>query len=640
MQHIKVKHTTILLLLVIIVAAFLRFYQYGTWSLSNDELSALSRLQFDNFSDLIEHGVKRIDFHPAGVQVFLWYWVKLFGNDVWVVRLPFVIFGILSVYFIFLIGKRWFNQTVGLLAAATFTVLQYPILYSQLARPYSPGLLFSLVTVWFWTKIIFDQKKHLVNYIGFSLFAAFTAYTHHYSFLFIVLLGLSGLLFLRGKDLWKYLAAGLAVGILYLPHLPVFMYQFGIGGVGGAEGWLGKPEPGWILDYLKYAFNSSWLSFLIVIGLGLIGFIINPIKKFSNFQWLAIGWFLASFLIGYFYSIFRNPILQFSILLFVFPFLILFIYSFYTDRASKITRVLVPAIMLFGSQQLVQVNDFYNHQYFGEFKDVAKKIAEWNGEFGEENITNTVVVNNPFYIHYYLDKQMPGLEFAQYDNQGGSDFIELKRIVDNSSTPYFIHAWTKPCPPEIDDIILRKYPCKLSYTDYSGLSAVTLYGMDAMDSCKFSPEPLAVYTNDFEDGLIWGGNPANLDSTVSFEGKYSYSFDDVTEYGPAFEKRIADINGGEFSVIKVSLFAYASELLKDAPLVITIEDQKGGYVWAASRIENFVESDQWGQAFFTFEMPEVRSLDDKIKIYVWNAEKKRLNIDDIVVGFYGGYSDN
>jgi hypothetical protein len=631
----KISHTNVLLLLIMIVAAFLRFYHYGAWSLSNDELSALSRLQFDNFSELINQGVKFTDFHPAGVQVFLWSWVKLFGNGVWVVRLPFVVFGVLSVYFIFLIGKRWFNETVGLLAAATFAVLQYPVLYSQLARPYSPGLLFGLITVWFWTKIVFDKHKRFKDYAGFSVFAALSAYTHHYSFLFVLIVGISGLFFLKGKSLWRYILAGLSVGVLYLPHLDVFMYQFGIGGVGGEDGWLGKPGPHWIIGYIKYSVNGSWVSFSILIALGLTGYFISPEKKFTRFHWLSISWVVASFLIGYFYSVFRNPILQFSILLFSFPFAILFLFSFYTDKASKIVRVLVPALMLFGTQQIFQINHFYEQQHFGEFKDVAQKIANWNIEFGGEDVTNTIVVNNPFYIHYYLDEMKPGIEFAQHDNRGGKDFLALKKIVDESSTPYFIHAWTKPCPSEIDDIILRKYPCKLRHHDYSGLSAVTLYSVKTNDSCISPPGPLAIYTNNFEDGLIWGGSHANLDTTFYHQGVASYSFDENTEYGPAFQKRAGEINGGQFNRIKISVFVYSDDLLTDIPLVISIENEEGeNYIWAASKIENFVEPRRWDQAFFDFDVPEIISPKDKIKIYIWNAEGGSFNIDDFVVGFY------
>ena len=323
----KIKFDQIILLIILALAAFLRFYNYVGWSLSNDELSALARLQFDSFGEMITQGVMLGDFHPAGVQVFLWFWIKAFGNSVAAVRLPFIIFGIISVYFVFLIGKRWFSPSVGLFAASAMTFLQFSILYSQLARPYSPGLLFSLATVWFWTKIVFNEKRKFSEYAGFVVFAAFTAYSHHYSFLFAVIVGLSGFVFYRKIEWKNYLISALAVGVLYLPHLKIFLYQFGIGGVGGNDGWLGKPEPDWILGFLKYAFNDSWILLILMLAVFFWTIFLRK-SKFTAFHWLAISWFMTMFLVGYFYSIWRNPILQYSILLFSFPFLILFLFSF------------------------------------------------------------------------------------------------------------------------------------------------------------------------------------------------------------------------------------------------------------------------------------------------------------------------
>jgi hypothetical protein len=70
MAIMKKNRNYIILFLITLAAAFLRFYKLGDFSLSNDELSALNRLQFSNFHDLITKGVMP-DFHPALVQVFL-----------------------------------------------------------------------------------------------------------------------------------------------------------------------------------------------------------------------------------------------------------------------------------------------------------------------------------------------------------------------------------------------------------------------------------------------------------------------------------------------------------------------------------------------------------------------------------------
>ena len=641
MEKKTAKNTeSVLLILIIALAAFLRFYNYAGWSLSNDELSALNRLRYDSFGEMIRQGVMLGDFHPAGVQVFLYVLTGLFGNSVWVVRLPFVLFGIVSVYLVYLIGKRWFGVPTGLYAAAAMAFLQYPILYSQLARPYSPGLLFSLATVWFWTKIVFAQKKKIPDYVWFMIFATLTAYTHHYSFLFVLIVGISGLFFYRKLNLKYYLLSGLAVGLLYLPHLGIFLHQFGIGGIGGAEGWLAAPEPHWIIGYLKYAFNGSWLTVTIFIILFLGTFIFWFPRKITNFHCLSVSWFLVSFFIGYFYSIWRNPILQFSILLFSFPFLILFLFSFMGKNPDKWKVGILLAFLIFGTIQTVFINKFYKCQHFGEFKDVALKISQWNQKYGAENITNAIVVNGPFYIHYYLDEDYPGLKFAQYDNTGGNELLKLKKIVDAAQTPYFIHAWTKPCPNEIPDIIKTKYPCVLGEEKYTDvyfktiLSEVTLFAREISDSCLTTPKPLIVFEQTFETEDLWGGKPEQLDSSKFVFGKFSYKLDKTVEYGPAFTKKISEINGGNFNKIHIALWAFAPEPISNMPIVISIENaEKGGYIWASSHIENFIFQDEWGRAFFNFDMPEVKSKDDVLKIYVWNVERKNLFIDDFSIEF-------
>ena len=79
---------SLLICLIIIIGAVLRFYNYADIPFTHDEFSALFRTQFSNFHDLIIKGVL-VDTHPAGVQVFLYYWVKLVGISEPLVKLPF-----------------------------------------------------------------------------------------------------------------------------------------------------------------------------------------------------------------------------------------------------------------------------------------------------------------------------------------------------------------------------------------------------------------------------------------------------------------------------------------------------------------------------------------------------------------------
>ena len=89
---------TILLGIIILTGGILRFYHYDLLPYSYDEFSALFRTRFDNFRDLIHYGVVTTDTHPAGIQVFMYYWVKLFGEGEMMVKLPFMLAGLGSIY--------------------------------------------------------------------------------------------------------------------------------------------------------------------------------------------------------------------------------------------------------------------------------------------------------------------------------------------------------------------------------------------------------------------------------------------------------------------------------------------------------------------------------------------------------------
>lgn len=109
---------------VLVVAAVLRLYGFHELPYTHDELSALFRLSFGSFNELIEHGVK-VDGHPAGVQVFLYYWVALFGEQAWKIKLPFALLGIGSVALVYAIGKKWFTHSVGLYSATFLAGLTF-----------------------------------------------------------------------------------------------------------------------------------------------------------------------------------------------------------------------------------------------------------------------------------------------------------------------------------------------------------------------------------------------------------------------------------------------------------------------------------------------------------------------------------
>ncbi len=190
--RIKEEH---FLIVILLIAAILRFCNISGMSLMNDELSAIARTHYNNFNELISKGVA-FEGHPPAVQVFLTYWIKVVGDSVFAIRLPFVLCGIFSVLLIYKTGALWFSKNAGLHAAASLAILQFPLLYSQFARMYSPGLFTTLLFVFCWTKLFIHtgdnsiSKRNWLKF-GYVLAGTLSLYIHYFAFL------LTGLLLTR-----------------------------------------------------------------------------------------------------------------------------------------------------------------------------------------------------------------------------------------------------------------------------------------------------------------------------------------------------------------------------------------------------------------------------------------------------------
>lgn len=78
-------------------------------------------------------------------------------------------------------------------------------------------------------------------------------------------------------------------------------------------------------NYLNYIFQFSlWLKSLVVLLLlASIVFYDKNLALGNKFRLIAITWFLSPMVIGYFYSVHRNAVLQYSVLIFSFPFFLL-----------------------------------------------------------------------------------------------------------------------------------------------------------------------------------------------------------------------------------------------------------------------------------------------------------------------------
>lgn len=323
------------------LAAALRLVNVNAFSLSHDELITLQRLLFDDFLTVVRQGVMT-DTHPAGVHLFLWVWSKLGGmGDAWL-RVPFIAMGIACVPLMYRAALLWTNKPTALLATAFMAAAQFPVYYSQLARPYIPGLFFMLLAIPPFFRLTQGTSKGWrdVVLLGFSLAAM--AYTQHLAMVHAAVLAACGLFWTKAEGRKNYLMAlGLAL-VLYAPHLPVTLHQIQRGGVGGPDGWLGAPGWNWpneFLAYLTHFIPGALLVVVVLLGL--------------NRPWESKSWLRAALLavlplaLAFFYSRWVNPLLQYSGLLFGLPFwLMLLLYRRKEDRFWTLAEPALLSLIL------------------------------------------------------------------------------------------------------------------------------------------------------------------------------------------------------------------------------------------------------------------------------------------------------
>jgi len=609
------KGEKIALSIILLVAAVVRIYGFSDFSLSNDELSALARLNYDSLYDLIMQGV-RIDGHPPAAQVILYYMTRWFGNNVFIVRLPFALAGIASVYFVFRMAKEWISTSAALLVTALFATLAFPILYSRLARPYALGMLFVSMASLFWIRIV-KKKERPSDFVWLALSLALCGFSHYFAALVGAILSVTGF-FLVGKTrLSKYALALLGGFILFAPYITVFLYQLNTGGVGQ---WLGPPENDWLLNHIYYAFNQSVLVLVSVFLVCIRGYsVYNPKKSFVN-QGLPLFLFLLPFLVGFLYSKWVNPVLQNSTLLFSFPFLLVFLFSGWKDGRTAMNTITAVALMLITLLSTIVEGKFYQTDHFGVFKELAQHVVEWNDEI-ENDALLIGDYNSPFYIHYYLDRLEP-LQFDLYRTSDDEGLRNLKQVISKSSDSYAIYNWSTVNQfPEIQEIMRDRF--------YEEVKRETYFNSEAiMFKRGQRPKPDAVFA--FEKSISWNLNPDKVvrDSLVGIR----MVIDSESPYGPTFQTELNKLMDKGVKEIVTRIEFQGLQSSTDVQMVYEQSNEEGGYAWESARVglQVISEGSDWSVSSYMIKPNENLG---EIKVYPWSPKGESFTISKMEIWF-------
>jgi 4-amino-4-deoxy-L-arabinose transferase-like glycosyltransferase len=110
--------------------------------------------------------------HPPGYYIVMLAWTKLFGSSIFSLRLPSLLFGVASIFLIYVLAIHTENTLTGILAAAMLAGNGLHLYWSQTARMYSMGCflaLLSTVLLVLMVKHTARQRTYCVLYFVFTL---------------------------------------------------------------------------------------------------------------------------------------------------------------------------------------------------------------------------------------------------------------------------------------------------------------------------------------------------------------------------------------------------------------------------------------------------------------------------------------
>ncbi|MDP6909183.1 MAG: glycosyltransferase family 39 protein, partial [Flavobacteriales bacterium] len=541
-----------------------------------------------------------------------------FGTSVAIVRLPFVLAGIAAIYFVFRLGKDWVSTSTGLLSAACFAILIFPLLYSRIARPYALGMLFSVMATSYWIRIVKDQYS-FKGLVWLAISLALCTYTHYFCGLVAAVLAITGTFIIKGRTLKSYVLVLAGAFVLFLPHIPIFLHQLSLGGIGQ---WLGPPENDWLWQHVKYVFNDSWIVLTVVITSSIIGFLVHRPKWNSQNILLPLVLFLLPFAIGFSYSKWINPVMQNSTLLFSFPFLLILFFSGWRDTKPLLTKVMAAIVIIILMLSTLIDKQFFKTNHFGVFKEVAENFVEWNEGIEHE----TLLVgdfNHPFYIHYYLDK-LGDIKLDQYRTTDDYGLIRLKGLVESKPGEHLIYGWsTVNQLAEVECIIKEIFPEEIKRESYFNSETVLFKRGD-------SPTPDHIFK--FEKNERWNFSQ-NAVVEDSLNGK-SILISSENPYGPSVTLRVSELESQGFTELVVRVECQVSDNNSALQMVYEQANEDGGYAWESDRFSKQFDIDgpKWG--VFHYELKPSVSEADVLKIYPWLPEGNPAVLTTMQIDLY------
>ena len=582
--------------------------------LTIDELNAIERSNFNSLADLFKFSIAS-DSHPPFIQIFLYYWLKLVGDNIFLIKVPFLLMGISSIFLIHKIAKEWFNKNVALLTVSFFVSIQFTIMYAQIARPYISGLFLSLLLTYHWTRILKENTK-LKNYFWYVVFGLMLAHTHYFGTLQTAIIGILGLFFIPKKQFKSYFITNSILLLLFLPYLPYLLLQMNIEGMT----YISTPNIAYLLKYIFYIFQYSYTSVGLVIGVIIFSIVVCKKIPFNKFSFISFILFVTPMTIGFIYSILVRPVMPYRALIYSFPFFLILIFSFSTQLKKIAIFVCCALILSINSYTLIQKRKHYQIFHQG----IVSAAVQQTKTIIAEGLNPFIIVNTPeFNIHFYQKKMNTNFHYWNiYDTELTP--IEFKKQIQNINNQS-IAAFNLS---ENYISIIREHFPQQKIVDYGFTYSYYLFSKDGKTESN---------TVIYEKTLTFENAEKTKHLQVDSNNNTFYHFNQGEEWGPSLKIPIGEIVPNNYYVIESAISILNKDKEMQGQLVFEISDNKKSLAWRSSNTKKWItNTDQWQHIYYSVQLNEIikpyqLTKNAVLKIYFWNQNKTPISIDNLTI---------
>ena len=601
-----------LFLLLLLIAALLRFAPFVDLAYTHDELSALVRL-YPTLAETIGKGVVGVDTHPPGVQVFLWAWTKLGGlGEAWV-KLPFMLASLGALVLLHRIAARLADASVALVFTAVLATIQYTVLYGQLARPYAFGL---FTTAWMADRLLaYRDRGGMGALFVIALAAALSAYVHHLAALQALLIGVSGLFLLPAERRRNHLIACAAAVAVYLPNLPVLRAQLAWKGL---DEWLAPPTFGWFIEHAR--FITHWNGVFGVLLIVVVLWASARAVRTRDLPWttvvIGLVWGALPYAITFAYSVWRAPVLQHSVVLFAFPYLLLLLLSGLKDIPARASSGLAIALALVATVTLMTTRRHFalNSSTHNRYEAIARGILDAD----EAGIP--ALVDAPAHILRFTFERWQVSAPPPYIDLTGLDAEAMDRVLDGLNTDRVFVGLTLQAPEGREAQLRVAFPFLRERHDMAEGQTFLLSARphpgdkdDLRSSTTFTPEALS-------DGG-WSVRPGvrTVHDTAS-HGLLKRWRLDGQEFGIAYEVPLAATHAMPYDAIEAGMDLAFGDT--QATVVLDVE-VPGGRRWYRTSDAN---ERPYRQAALQPDMRWSELQQAQLKVYGWNRSRGAMRV--------------